>query len=343
MKILLSTVYPIVSGSTRVLFAAARALRQDHDVVVRAPLPDADERLVWYFPPDSIETPWEKARILPHVVGRAIGEARALRGRGFDAIYVHDEPSLYVYGLAARLIGIPLVRHVHMRAQGVLEGIRAALATHVIHISEHARGAAKGAIVRNPLRPLQVERRPVPGELVVAGSISGRKNQILAVETLAALHQQGMNVRLRLCGDVIESRYADETLARAKALGVAPHVTLEGPVPTERYLSSASCMLMTSHYENQPLALLEAIAAEVPVVASDIPAHRELVALRCLDPQALRPLRAAEFAEGVIASGPAAGGYAERVRAMFSEARFGVELRAFFDSVRRERAGLRAA
>ena len=58
---------------------------------------------------------------------------------------------------------------------------------------------------------------------------------------------------------------------------------------------------MPSQYENQPLALLEAIAARVPVVASDIAAHRELVDLGCLDPRALRPLTAEAFAAGVAA------------------------------------------
>ena len=73
-----------------------------------------------------------------------------------------------------------------------------------------------------------VERRPVAGELVVAGSICARKNQLLAVEALAVLVGKGMAVRLRLCGNVLEPGYADAVRRRAEELGIRDRVEIAG-------------------------------------------------------------------------------------------------------------------
>ena len=68
------------------------------------------------------------------------------RGRGFDVIYVHDGPSLYVYSAVAGLIGAKLICHVHLRGSAPLEVIRHRLAESSIHISDHcAAGDPRGA------------------------------------------------------------------------------------------------------------------------------------------------------------------------------------------------------
>jgi glycosyltransferase involved in cell wall biosynthesis len=93
-------------------------------------------------------------------------------------------------------------------------------------------------------------------------------------------------------------------------------------------------MLMPSLSENQPLALLEAIAAEVPVVASDIPAHRELVGLGCLPAAALAPLTAEGFAEAItrVQQMQSWEQYASKINELFSQDGFSAELCAFFRS-----------
>src|SRR5581483_9494129 len=133
VKILLPTVYEAIGGSTRVLQAARRALARDHETIVRAPFSDADERLPYFFPADTVESVGEKLRALPGILNMAFREASALRGRGFDVIYVHDEPSLYVYGVAARFLGAKVVRHSHLRSAGSLEPIRRVLANEQIY------------------------------------------------------------------------------------------------------------------------------------------------------------------------------------------------------------------
>lgn len=337
MKILLPTVYQAIGGSTRVLRAAARALSASHETIVRAPFSGVDERLPYFFPADTLAGFGDKLRALPKILSMAFHETAALRGRGFDVIYVHDEPSLYVYGLAARCLGAKVVRHAHLRGAGWLKRIRSALADEQIFISEHDRRDPRGALIRNPVQLFDVARMPNAGEIVVAGSICRRKNQMLAVETFARLKAQGFRGVLRLCGGVLEPDYAAAVRACAESLGVAGEVRFEGMIVPKDYLATAAVLLMPSLYENQPLALLEGIAAQVPVIVSDIAAHRELADLGCLDARAIQLLDAASFAAAVPLA-KASPANAERVRSVFSQERFAQELRAFFDTIQRPKA-----
>ncbi len=57
-------------------------------------------------------------------------------------------------------------------------------------------------------------------------------------------------------------------------------VSLLGAVPREQLLShlkSATLALVPSLYENQPFAVLEALALGTPLIVSDIPAHTEMI------------------------------------------------------------------
>jgi glycosyltransferase involved in cell wall biosynthesis len=339
VKILVPTVYPTVSGSTRVLLAAANALATAHDVVVRGPFPQADEQTRLAFPNHALDSSLAKLRAMPLLARIVTAEAFNLRGRGFDVIYVHDGPSLYAYSVVARLVKAKLVCHVHLRGSGLLEEIRTRFAISSIHISDHCAADEPHVIIRNPVTAPLIRRKPNPDELVVAGSISRRKNQLLAVDALAILLERGFQARLRLCGDVLDADYVRQARERAKHIKAEGRIIYDGFVPPQDYLTTASCLLMPSLAENQPLALLEAIAAEVPVVASDIPAHRELVDLGCLPPGALAPLTAEAFAEGVMRAQKMcdAAKYAGRVREIFSAEKFSTELATFFRAIERQR------
>jgi glycosyltransferase involved in cell wall biosynthesis len=340
VKILVPTVYAPVSGSTRVLLAAASALAAEHDVVVRGPFAGADEQTALAFPAQAVDSPLAKLRTLPLIARLITAELRNQRGRGFDVIYVHDGPSLYVYSAVAGLIGAKLICHVHLRGSAPAELIRRRFAESSIHISDHCAAGEPHIIIRNPLPALSVRRASRPGELVVAGSLSRRKNQLLAIDAFGILLRQGFAGRLRLCGGIVDVNYAQQTRRQVCDIGAEQKVAYEGLVPPQDYLASASCLLMPSLHENQPLALIEAIAAEVPVVASDIPAHRELVDLGCLPRQALVPLTPEGFAAGVVQAQKMrdTAKYAAKVREIFSTEKFSTDLAAFFRTIEQPRS-----
>jgi glycosyltransferase involved in cell wall biosynthesis len=80
--------------------------------------------------------------------------------------------------------------------------------------------------------------------------------------------------------------------------GLRERVRLLGSIPTEDvpdFLAAADAFIMTSHYEGLPLSVIEAMQAGVPILASDIPPVREIVAADGEAPTAiLAPLDATQ-------------------------------------------------
>lgn len=155
-----------------------------------------------------------------------------------------------------------------------------------------------------------------PPLLLAIGRMEAQKDMALALRSVAAARAT-RPVRLTILGDGPE-RPALERLARR--LGIAAAVTMPGfvhDVPAR--LASASALLLTSRYEGFPAVAVEALAADVPVVATDCspalrsllatPAHGEVVAGR--DPAgiaaAIERALALPFASGGIRAATVAG------------------------------------
>jgi glycosyltransferase involved in cell wall biosynthesis len=141
-------------------------------------------------------------------------------------------------------------------------------------------------VVRNGVAVAGSRRRPRPdgpARLLFVGRLAAQKNPAFALEVLGALRGRGVDARLRLVGD---GELAPELSADgAELAGFVPDVTAE--------LLEAHLLLSPAVFEGLPLAPIEALATGLPVLASDIPPHRELAelspALRVLpvgDPQA---------------------------------------------------------
>jgi glycosyltransferase involved in cell wall biosynthesis len=97
-----------------------------------------------------------------------------------------------------------------------------------------------------------------------------QKNSDLLIPILEALRQAGAlgDFRFTLLGDGPERPQFEE---RLRATGLAAQVEFCGAIGNvSDYYKSAFAMLSTSRWEGLPLALLEAMALGVPVVASDV-------------------------------------------------------------------------
>ena len=181
MRILLPTLYDTHGGSTLALLAAAAALRSRHEVRVRAPIPEADDRVPPDLPAEPLATRRAKLAVLPRLARLVLREAAALRAFRPDVVYVHDEPSLYVYGLAARCLRVrpTLVWHLHMRpGSGPTRLLREALADHRVVIARHAAGESRlpTTRLRNPLPSSGPAAPRSVGTIAVVGALSPRKN-----------------------------------------------------------------------------------------------------------------------------------------------------------------------
>jgi glycosyltransferase involved in cell wall biosynthesis len=114
--------------------------------------------------------------------------------------------------------------------------------------------------------------RPAPGPLIGAvGRIAHQKGFDLLVRALGGIE----DATLVLVGEG-EERPSLETLARS--LGVADRIVWVGWSDRPRdYLGAFDVFVLPSRFEGFPLALLEAMLARVPVVATDVGSVSEAV------------------------------------------------------------------
>ncbi len=110
---------------------------------------------------------------------------------------------------------------------------------------------------------------------ITVGRFSPEKNQQMMLCAFAAFLQKGHDARLVMLG-----KGEEETKLKslAKQLGIADRIDYAGYVnDVERYLKNADVFLLSSHYEAQPLCVLEAMAAGLPVISTDVGGVRDIV------------------------------------------------------------------
>lgn len=111
--------------------------------------------------------------------------------------------------------------------------------------------------------------------LAFLGRLEEQKDPLLLIDILAGLRQRGF--RLRVIGD---GPLRPAMAERATALGVADQVEFCGALPRRAALETvrdAAVLVLPSRWEGLPLALLEAMAIGVPVVASAVPGNQTLI------------------------------------------------------------------
>jgi glycosyltransferase involved in cell wall biosynthesis len=118
-------------------------------------------------------------------------------------------------------------------------------------------------------------RRPVPGRMVMVGRLAAPKRHDVAVRALQVLRATHPDAELHLVGDGPQ---------RAQVVQLARDLGMEGAVrflgdrsDVPDILAEASCAVLVSDYEGCPLAVLEAMAAGLPVVVNDAGGLDEVV------------------------------------------------------------------
>jgi glycosyltransferase involved in cell wall biosynthesis len=219
-----------------------------------------------------------------------------------DLVHTHLGYADLLGGPAARSLGLPTVATVHSHAAPVavrdrvkarlMTGARNACATRVIAVSESARaacvaaGAAPGRVVvvhngivgrADPGAGVRVRAQLGLGDrdLVVAmvSSLRPEKGHDVALEALRLLLPRFGALRLVVVGDGPLRPWLERAAA---ALG--DRVVLVGYRPDVlAVLDAADVLLQPSRADAFPTAALEAMAASVPVVATDVGGVAEIV------------------------------------------------------------------
>jgi glycosyltransferase involved in cell wall biosynthesis len=114
--------------------------------------------------------------------------------------------------------------------------------------------------------------RPDPPVLLTVSRLQRHKNQSAVLEAAARL---GLPARVRLIGRGDEERALAE-LARRLRVDCTIETSADDATVTRAY-HEASVAVCPSRFEGFGLTPIEAVASGLPVVASDIPPHREFI------------------------------------------------------------------
>ena len=294
-----------------VLFAAALRTHVDRLVLIGR-LDTSRER--WHYRvPDDVgfaALPHYVSLSEPAVALRAA--ARTIRAfwralDGLDAVWLlGPHPYSIVFAIVARARGRAVVlgvrqrlpdyvRHRHPGRRGLLAAavsLEAAFRTQALALPVVAVGPDIARAYRRGRRLLAVPvslvthadaaRSPAArrwdGQLTAlsVGRLDAEKNPLLLADVLAALDDCW---RLSVCGD---GALAGDLAARLARLGVAERADLRGYVALDGGLrdayDTAHALLHVSWTEGFPQVLLEAFAAGLPVVATDVGGVRDLAA-----------------------------------------------------------------
>lgn len=117
-----------------------------------------------------------------------------------------------------------------------------------------------------------------PLRLVFIGRVAREKGLYETLQGMCLAHELGAETRLVIAGSGAE----EARLQRyAQALGIASRVTFAGPVfgaDKVKLLAGADVMMLPSYSEGLPYALLEGMAAGIPVIATPVGAIPDVVA-----------------------------------------------------------------
>jgi glycosyltransferase involved in cell wall biosynthesis len=119
-----------------------------------------------------------------------------------------------------------------------------------------------------------------PGEFVIAtvGNIRRVKGHDVLIRAAAVVAGQFPNVSFSIAGDVLEPEYFLELQALIEQLNLVGRLHFSGGISDlKQYLSTADVFVLPSRSEGFSNAIIEAMAASLPVVATDVGGNAEAV------------------------------------------------------------------
>jgi len=241
-------------------------------------------------------------RLRPSTLARVVG---LVRERRISLVHSHGKGAGLYGRLAARITGVPAIHTFHgihferyaapaRAAYLALERRLSAWTAIVVNVSrtQEREGLALRLFTERQSRVVQngvdvarltataLDRREarrelgLPGDAMVVGTVA-RFDAVKHLDVLLRAVARVPDVILVLVGDGEESA---RWRGLAGSLSLGSRAVFAGErVGAARLLPAFDVYATTSHKEGMPLAVLEAMALGLPVLASDIPAHREVL------------------------------------------------------------------
>jgi len=247
--------------------------------------------------------PWSKARLLIPYMKYALRVAQILREKGIEIVHCNSIRSLLMVAPAARMARVPLIWHLRLNLElGLWNRVGRRLANRIIVVSDSLRrefppgpgSADKFVVVPNGIDPgafvPAIDRLQACSELGInpewsvvgmAGSITERKGQLLLLQAAAKVVKLFPRVKFVLIGrtnDARDEEYAANLRGYVDQTGLTENVRFLGwRSDMPRVLRALDIFVLPSFNEGLPRSILEAMAAAVPVVATNVGGNAELV------------------------------------------------------------------
>jgi glycosyltransferase involved in cell wall biosynthesis len=248
-----------------------------------------------------------------HAIQRA---ASIVREHDIDVIHAHMPAAHAVAALAGSATHTPVLATIHAMHLSMWDlEVHKLANTHLCFVSEAGRAHAlavgvapsRASVIRNGVdserfAPRHGERVNASPAVGYVGRLSPEKNPALFVRVAARVRAQMPHVRFVVVGDG-PLRGELETLA--DSLSIRASITFAGECTDmpARY-RDLDLLMLTSWHEGTPLAVLEAMASGVPVIATDVGGVPELIVASstgCLAPPG-DEVRLAELAVELLAA-----------------------------------------
>ena len=228
---------------------------------------------------------------------------KLIRSGRYAIVHTHTPRTALVGGLAAALAGVPLVHHSHsptsndstrrwrngvnnaverfsLRNVCRVIAVSQALAAHLARSGFDTRQIT---VVHNgvPSRESLPERQS-PDNVWTLGMTAlfrPRKGLEVLLDAMTILQKQGCPVNLRAVGAFESPGYQSEVIRRTQQLGLSGHVVWTGfQQDIDAELQEMDLFVLPSLFgEGLPMVVLEAMAAGVPVVATDVAGTAEAI------------------------------------------------------------------
>lgn len=112
-------------------------------------------------------------------------------------------------------------------------------------------------------------------DFVFAGMMRDLKGPDVFIEAMAILRGLGLDVSANMFGDGPDRRRYE---ARVDALGLADRIAFHDPAPIREVMATARTMVVPSRAESMPYIVIETIAAEMPLIATNVGGIPEIFA-----------------------------------------------------------------